>query len=73
LTSAYKISLVTPGSNSSAFMVRVMSFFYKIYVKVRKTGSDECDNEFLDSIKAGEFIDQLRDYQLLKKDFALWN
>jgi hypothetical protein len=36
-------------------------------------GSCEHGNESSGSINGGEFPDQLRDYQLLKKDIALWN
>jgi hypothetical protein len=34
-------------------------------------GCCEHGNEISDSIKGGEFLDQLSDYQLLKKDSAL--
>jgi hypothetical protein len=37
------------------------------------TGACECGNEFLDSIKCGEFLDQMRNGQLLKKDPAPWS
>jgi hypothetical protein len=33
-------------------------------------GCCEHSNEPMDSIKGGEFVDQLSDYQLLKKDSA---
>ena len=32
----------------------------------------ECDNEPWGSVKCGEFLDQLKTSQLLKKDFAPW-
>lgn len=37
------------------------------------TVSYEYGKESEDSIKGGEFLEQLSDYQLLKKDFAPWN
>jgi hypothetical protein len=36
-------------------------------------GSSEHGNELLGSIKGGEFLDQLSDCQLLKKDSAPWS
>ena len=36
-------------------------------------GTCECSNEPSDSIKRGEFLDQLRTGQLLKKDSVAWN
>ena len=36
-------------------------------------GTGECGNEVLGSIKCGEFLDQLRTGQLLKKDSAPWS
>jgi hypothetical protein len=36
-------------------------------------GSCEHDHEPSGSIKEGEFLDYLSDYQLLKKDSALWS
>jgi hypothetical protein len=35
-------------------------------------GTCECGNEPSGSIKCGEFLDWLRNGQLLKKDSALW-
>ena len=32
----------------------------------------ECGNELSDSVKCGEFLDQLQTSQLLKKDSAPW-
>ena len=39
----------------------------------KETGACECGNEPTGSIKCGEFLDQLRNGQLLKKDFAPWS
>ena len=36
-------------------------------------GTCECDNEPSGSIKCGEFLDQLKTGQLLKKGFAAWS
>jgi hypothetical protein len=36
-------------------------------------GSCEYDNETSGSVNGGEFLDQLSDCQLLKKDSAPWN
>jgi hypothetical protein len=36
-------------------------------------GSSEQGNEPSDSLKGGKFLEQLRDYQLLKKNFAWWS
>jgi hypothetical protein len=33
----------------------------------------ERGNDPLGSVKGGEFLDKLKDCQLLKKDFAPWN
>jgi hypothetical protein len=37
------------------------------------TGCCEHGNERPDSIKGGEFLDQLSDLQILKKDSAQWS
>jgi hypothetical protein len=36
-------------------------------------GTYDCDNELSCSIKCGEFPDELKTDQLLKKDSALWS
>jgi hypothetical protein len=36
-------------------------------------GSSKHGNEFLDSIRSEELLDQLSNYQFLKKDHAQWN
>ena len=36
-------------------------------------GTCDCGNEHSGSIKCGEFLDQLRTGQLLKKDSASWS
>jgi hypothetical protein len=36
-------------------------------------GCYEHDSKLLGIIKGGEFLDQLSDYQLLKKDSATWS
>ena len=38
----------------------------------KMAGTYECGNEPSGSIKCGEFLDQLRNGQLLKKDSAAW-
>jgi len=37
------------------------------------TGFSEHGNETSGSIKEGDFLDQLSDYQLLKKEFVPWS
>jgi len=36
-------------------------------------GTCECGNELSGSIKCGEFVDWLRNCQLLRKDCAAWS
>ena len=42
-------------------------------LKGQWAGTCKCGNELSDSIKCGEFLDQLRTGELLKKDSAPWS